>query len=377
VTDYGLFVMALGSLVAAVLWLGFAAWRHNANLRTITIRIHVAGTRGKSTTTRLIAAGLRAAGLRVVAKTTGSEARLIRPDGGEEEWPRLGPASIREQRRLVAYAARIGADALVVECMAIHPEMVWASERHMIRATTAVLTNARPDHFEDVGTDPGAMAAALRWVMPAAGRLVVAAEAATPELRKWAADRKSELTVVDTAGLEPYAADRALALAACAAHGVPPEVARPAMASTSPDPGIFFETTLTLGGKTVRFANAFACNDVESFAILWEGVKAPPPPVVLLNARNDRPIRSRSFIQFLARQTPRPVLFVTGDPYAFHFARRVAPGIARRLKARTPDTALTELAAVAPDGGVIWGVANYHGFGERLVGALSERGLAC
>jgi poly-gamma-glutamate synthase PgsB/CapB len=375
VTDYGLFVMALGSLVAVVLWLAFAAWRHRANLRTIPLRIHVAGTRGKSTTTRLIAAGLRAGGLRVVAKTTGSEARLMRPDGGEEPWPRLGPASIREQMRLVSYAARVGADVLVVECMAIHPEMVWASERYMVQATTAVLTNARPDHFEDVGSDPDAMAAALKWVAPKGGRLVVSDEAASAELRDWAAARENALTVVDTANLEPFAADRALALAVCAAHGVPADVAGPAMAVAVGDPGIFFERTLVVGGKTVRFENAFACNDVDSLAIAWNEVKSPSPAVVLLNARHDRPIRSRRFVEFIAAQKPAPVLFITGDAYALHFARRVAA--ARRLKARTPGAALAELAAAASDGGVIWGVGNYHGFGERMVDALSEHAVTC
>ena len=31
--------MALGSLIAAVLWLSFAAWRHGGNLRRIPVRI--------------------------------------------------------------------------------------------------------------------------------------------------------------------------------------------------------------------------------------------------------------------------------------------------------------------------------------------------
>ena len=376
-TDCGVFLLALGSLSAAVLWLSFAAWRHRANLRRVPVRIHVAGTRGKSTTTRLIAAGLRAGGLRVVAKTTGSEARLIRPDGGEEEWPRWGPAAVREQMRFVSYATRMGADALVVECMAVHPEMIWASEAYLVQATTAVLTNVRPDHFEDVGSDPEAMAEALRWVTPQAGRLVVADEAAGNPLRAFSAARRAELTVVDTAGLEPLAADRALALAVCQAHGVSPEIAGPAMTTAAGDPGIFFERKLTLAGKTVRFANAFACNDVDSFAILWNEMKAPPPPVVLLNARHDRPVRSRRFIEFVAAQNPAPVLFITGDAYAFHFARRAASGVVRRLKSRTPGAAIAELAAAAPSDGVIWGVGNYHGFGAQMIGALREHGATC
>src|SRR5712691_4535149 len=97
VPDARLFAIALVALAGCILWLGLAAWRHRRHLRAVPVRIHVAGTRGKSTTTRLIAAGLRAGGRRVVAKTTGSQPRLILPDGSEAAWPRRGPASVREQ----------------------------------------------------------------------------------------------------------------------------------------------------------------------------------------------------------------------------------------------------------------------------------------
>src|SRR5438132_333371 len=102
VPDARLFAIALVALTLCILWLGLAAWRHRRHLRAVPVRIHVAGTRGKSTTTRLIAAGLRAGGRRVLAKTTGAQPRLILPNGSEEIWPRRGPASVREQARLFA-----------------------------------------------------------------------------------------------------------------------------------------------------------------------------------------------------------------------------------------------------------------------------------
>jgi len=379
VPEARLFAIAFVALAACVLWMGLAAWRHRRHLRAVPVRIHVAGTRGKSTTTRLIAAGLRAGGRRVVAKTTGAQPRLILPDGSEEAWPRRGPASVWEQRRLFVRAARLGADTVVVECMAIRPELVWASETHLIEATTAVITNARADHFEDIGEDPDAMAEAVRWVVPASGQLVVAAEAATPALRSWAAARGATVTVVETAGLGPLAADRALALAVCAAHGVPAAVAGPAMDAAAADPASFFERSLAIGGKTVRFANAFACNDVASLALLWPTVAAASSPVVLLNARRDRPLRTRRFVEFLAAQAPASVLFVVGDPLAVLLARRAGfvPGAVRRLRSRTPAAALAELAAPVPSGGLIWGVGNYQGFGARLVVELTGPGATC
>src|SRR6266704_4796815 len=92
VPEARLFAIAFVALAACVLWMGLAAWRHRRHLRAVPVRIHVAGTRGKSTTTRLIAAGLRAGGRRVVAKTTGAQPRLSHPDGREVPWRRRGPA---------------------------------------------------------------------------------------------------------------------------------------------------------------------------------------------------------------------------------------------------------------------------------------------
>jgi poly-gamma-glutamate synthase PgsB/CapB len=263
--------------------------------------------------------------------------------------------------------------------MAIRPQLVWASETHLIQATTAVITNARADHFEDIGEAPDAMAEALRWAVPAGGALIVAAEAATPALRSWAAERRTAVTVVDTAGLDPREADRALALAVCAAHGVSAEIAGPAMDAAAADPGNFFERSLAIDGKSVRFANAFACNDVDSLALLWPTVAGASAPVVLLNARRDRPLRTQRFVAFLAAQAPAPLLFITGDPLAVRLARRAGfmPGAVQRLRARTPTAALAELAAPAPSGGVIWGVGNFQGFGARLVAELTGRNSTC
>jgi poly-gamma-glutamate synthase PgsB/CapB len=379
ISDARLFVVALVALAGCILWQGIVAWRHRRTLRAIPVRIHVAGTRGKSTTTRLIAAALRASGRRVVAKTTGSEPRLILPDGRDEIWPRRGPATIREQIGFVRRAALLGADTIVVECMAIRPEFVFASERHLIEATTTVITNTRADHLEDIGESSEASAQALAWSICANGQLIVSAEAASPALMARAKARGTTVTIVDTAGLDPIETDRALALAVATAHGVPAAIAKPAMEAATPDPGTFRERTLAIEGKPVRFANAFACNDIDSLKLLWPSVDNGERPVVLLNARRDRPLRTQRFLAFLAAQVPMPLLFVVGDPLAARLARRAGfgPDAVRKLRARLPDGALRELAAFAPSGGVIWGIGNYQGFGARLTAALAGRDTSC
>ena len=66
-------------------------------LAALPIRIHVNGTRAKSTVTRLIWSALLEAGIPAVAKTTGTAPRLLLPDGREVPLRRRGPANIREQ----------------------------------------------------------------------------------------------------------------------------------------------------------------------------------------------------------------------------------------------------------------------------------------
>ncbi|MEI6357494.1 MAG: poly-gamma-glutamate synthase PgsB, partial [Verrucomicrobiota bacterium] len=90
---------------------------HERRLRRIPVRVHVNGTRGKTSVTRMIAACLRRAGVRTLAKTTGGRAVLVLPDGREEEIRRLAPPNVLEQMKVVRRAASLGARALVVECM--------------------------------------------------------------------------------------------------------------------------------------------------------------------------------------------------------------------------------------------------------------------
>ena len=74
----------LAASVGALLGLGIAeSVAHRRRLARIPTRVHVAGTRGKSSVTRLIASGLRAGDVRCAAKTTGTLARMILPDARE------------------------------------------------------------------------------------------------------------------------------------------------------------------------------------------------------------------------------------------------------------------------------------------------------
>ena len=114
---------------------------HRRRLQRIPLRIHVNGTRGKTSVTRLIAAGLREAGIRCVAKTTGTVPRFILPNGREVPVYRPSGPNVIEQKQSVTMAAAQRAEALVVECMALQPHLQWLSESKLVRATHGVITN--------------------------------------------------------------------------------------------------------------------------------------------------------------------------------------------------------------------------------------------
>ena len=67
--------------------------------------VHVNGTRGKSTVSRLIEAGLREGGMRVFCKTTGTDPLTIDVNGCEEPIRRQGKANIKEQITILRRAA--------------------------------------------------------------------------------------------------------------------------------------------------------------------------------------------------------------------------------------------------------------------------------
>lgn len=149
--------------------------RISMNLRrnAIPLRISVTGTRGKSSVVRMIASMLREDGRKVIAKTTGSQARFVLPDAQEIEVARRGVTSIIEQKRLIKKAAKIKADCLVAEIMSIHPENHYVESQQMLQPHIVVITNVREDHTEAMGKTKDEIAAVLALDIPAEAKVFV------------------------------------------------------------------------------------------------------------------------------------------------------------------------------------------------------------
>lgn len=90
-TIAGLFICILCLLY--LLYLGAEKLLARRYRRSLLHVIQVNGIRGKSSTVRLVDAGLRAGGFRVVSKSTGTLPMILHTDGWEEEI-RRGPRPI-------------------------------------------------------------------------------------------------------------------------------------------------------------------------------------------------------------------------------------------------------------------------------------------
>jgi len=311
---------------------------HRRNVARIPIRIHVNGTRGKSSVTRLIAAGLREAGIVTCAKTTGTLPRMILPDGSEYPVFRPAGANIIEQVRIVSMAAAYNAQALVLECMALMPHLQSLSELKLVRATHAVITNARADHLDVMGPAEEDVACALAGTAPVKGKLFTAEQRHLDVFKMAAADRGSELIAVgreEVAAIRPeelarfryveHAENVALALRVCADLGVERETALRGMWKAQPDAGAMTSHEIHFfGDRRVFFVNGFAANDPESTERIWKLTLDRYPEaekrIAIFNCRLDRPDRSQQLGEACV-QWPRADHYVLIGSGTYIFAR--------------------------------------------------------
>ena len=360
-------------------------------VRRIAIRIHVNGTRGKSTVTRLIAAGLRAGGHKVIAKTTGTLPRVILEDGSEIDLRRRGRATIREQARVLSLAARRGADVVVLECMAVHPELQWVAEHRIIRSTIGVITNIREDHMEVLGKTLEGMAAAIALTVPQHGVLVTAEDRFHSLIEERAKTLRTRLIRVSKEGeveglplTEPHAfrENYEVALAVCGEVGVDRETALGGMRSTTQDVGALHICRSAVLGKSITFVNAFSVNDTDSLAVVWTKLEVHPgvtrPVAVLLNSREDRPLRSQAFGAGVVRRVRPDVLLLVGRAWRFVRNAAIRNGYPAdriiHLSRLTGENLREKLAPHVPEGSTLIGLGNYYGWGMKVAALFAERG---
>jgi len=375
-----------GSLGVFLLFLIFETLFVRSVRRAIPMCICVTGTRGKSSVVRLIAAGLRRQETRVVAKTTGSRAVLIAPEGAEHTIRRRAPAWILEQRGLLVAARRWRADVLVSEAMSVRPENQEVELCRILRPGVLVIPTVRLDHVEDQGRSLDEVAAHLGRTVPRDTTVFVSERECPRSLSVALAERSSRVVAVPAElpegtiegfPYEEWPENVSLALAVCGSLGVPREEAIARMHRVSPDLGALkaWRVTGASCGTSWIAVNGFAANDPEStraalsrFTNRWasENVRR----IGLLNLRWDRGDRTEQWCRSLSSDFPAfDRLFITGG-HARAAWRRLRGRYGDRvacLAAGSPAVIMARIEALEPAGGLLFGFGNIGGRGSALV----------
>jgi len=334
---------------------------------------------------RLLASILREDGRSVLAKTTGSQAMILLPDGSQCELDRSTSPSILEQIPLVRKAARLKSDCLVAEVMSIHPENHYVECRHILQPHIVAVTNVRRDHTEAMGETEDQIASVLSLdicpqstvFLPAAedresfraeaqrcgARLMTVAEGASADLLE-AAPGLADIEFRDNLDL----------VHAIASHlGVGHRTIIDGIRNARYDLGMLriWRYRPDGGSRTCYLVNAFAANDPDSTlrvlsraGTLLKGDAAGT--IGILNLRADRMPRTVQWIGALNSGALGRFarLYVTGP--AAGLIRRRVPGV-QVLKAAAPEEMTRIVCREAPDGALIFGFGNVKGSGRLLI----------
>lgn len=255
--------------------------------------IYVNGIRGKTGVCRLTDAHLRKAGYRVFTKTTGSLPFYIDTDGNEHKIRRHGPANIHEQLKMVRKAWREKADILILECMAVQPELQRFTQDRMVRGDMNVITNVRYDHVFEMGESLEEIAESLANTIPENGVLFTSDRQFYPFFVKKAQEKGTEVVLCEgkTLGI---AENEAIACAIGEKLGIPASAFSECWSVYRED----FGAHKLYEKEGWCFLNLFSVNDPMSAKnILGQYVEDMENVTFLYNNRSDRPDRLLLFIR--------------------------------------------------------------------------------
>lgn len=379
--------LALGSLILLLILFGIWEYQtHQIVLSRLPNRIHVNGSRGKSSVVRLIAAGLRAGGYKTIAKVTGTSPRVIDEHGKDRIIHRLRSPSIGEQLRLMRIISREKPDYLVMECMAVQPDYQWVSEHKMVRSHIGVITNIRPDHVDEMGHSVEDITRSLCNSIPEEGILVTTMGPTSDIIKQKANDNNSE--VLFTTGTDisqeliqefsylEHNENIALALKICDLAGIDQEIALKGMTSAQPDPGALHIWKIKGKENHNFFINAFAANDPESTYQIWKMLKEKVGRgniAIFLNTRSDRRYRTSQMAELVFKKIKPHLLIVKGDnlPDFSKFENSKNCRIEKFSESTEPKELIQFISSL--DNEHIMGIGNMVGWGEAFMNELKEK----
>ena len=382
-------VLVLAS--AVMLTAGIAEQRqHYRHLHSIPTRVLVNGIRGKSSITRLCAGALRGGGLVTTAQDHRHRGPVHPSRTAARSRSTASSASPTSSSRSASSAARprTGPDALVIECMAVMPDLQEINQSKLIQSTIGVLCNVREDHLAEMGPTLDDVARSLSRSMPVGGICLTAEQDRLHILQEEAAKRDCELIAVDPETVTDeemqgfswitFKENVAIALAVADLLNVNRQLALEGMWAAPPDPGVLQVHQYRAGRRHLRFANVFAANDPESTLMNIDQLRRQgaisDPLHVIINCRPDRVERNGQMGALIPRIAPERVVLI-GEPT--RSARAAIPSewhdrVVDLGGSRSPRELLRGIIGGVGRHASLIAIGNIHGQGELLIEELAK-----
>ena len=361
-------------LFVLIICAGFYEHLHLKRLSDkVELRILVNGTRGKSSTARMLIAALNGCGIRTSGKTTGSEARFIFPDLTEEPVPRKrGIRMVREHTLLFEKAVKNNSQAIVCECMAIREESQRLIGETLVRPSITIITNARVDHVDQMGDTEESTAEVLcKCIGPS--KDVYTADKTVADCLKTKSSVNIHLAKSLDDNLRPelkrftfpvYEENLAIVLDVCRDLGLDERKVLESVVDAVPDSGMTGQ--IEVDGHII--INGFASNDPKSARLLFDGLD-PEDVTVIYNNRSDREFRLPIFRTLLAEMKISD-LVVIGDNSAKcrrFFSRALGEGSVRTVHMKDVSGNFIKTCRKS-----IVCMGNIKGAGERMLEILQK-----
>lgn len=376
-------------LVLFILLLGLVEFKHHSkSLTRIPIRIHVNGSRGKSSVVRLIASGLREGGLKTVAKTTGTSPRIIDENGTDKYIHRLRSASIGEQISLIRRFSKINPDALVIECMAVNPQYQWISEHKIVKSTIGVMTNVRPDHLDEMGISINQITKSMGNTIPFNGIMITSEDKQISILEKITTERNSKFYSSNTISISneeissfkylEHKENISLAIKVCELCGIEKAIALKGMSNCIPDPGALTIWKIRYKNTGFEFINAFAANDPASTLKTWNMINERlnrEKFSIFLNTRLDRQYRTIQLINLIFDKLKPQVLVLRGENFPSELKKLSEKN--KNIKIYKFPYSINQKDMIkfmdeTLPGYVVLGIGNIVGWGELLMKQMKD-----
>jgi gamma-polyglutamate synthase len=368
---------------------------HQKRLFSIPIRIHVNGTRGKSSVTRLIGAALREGGIKTITKVTGTYPRLILENGCEVAIYRKADANIIEQLSIIKFVAKRKAQAIVMECMAIQPQYQWITETKMLHSTLGVITNVRLDHIDVMGYTLLEIAEALGNTIPKNQYLFTSEKILFNKLKEISEKRNSSFHLADENGVTEeemkgfgyieHKENVSLALMVSTHLGIDKKVALRGMYKAVPDAGALRQSILNVFRKKISFYNAFAANDPQSTLMIWKKIKEETGlrgvKIILLNTRQDRLDRAKQLTSMIGTELNNEYdyLILIGQSAEVVEELAVSGGIKRNkivnLGWTEPEAVFEAILAYTAEQSTVVAIGNMGGMGGKVADFFENRSV--